>query len=188
VDKERNIGAPRKHRNRHGNSIPVPDRNYAKYDQRGRGRKGQGDKYKFEDDPLLTIDRNGGIESKDDKHYSKQGAHAGQRINPYCPPVWTIPSDDAPFIIESGEELPAIRGKPMEMRLRDTPQWGRDRDREAHMKIPTRTCQSFTAAKKSILIIAGLWKSTIVTIEATETGVRRRGERIRVKALPVYTY
>jgi hypothetical protein len=34
----------------------------------------------------------------------------------------------------------------MEMRLRDTPQWGRDRDREAHMKIPTRTCQSFTAA------------------------------------------
>ena len=35
------------------------------------------------------------------------------RTDPYCPPVWVIPSDDSPFIIESDEEFPAGAGKKM---------------------------------------------------------------------------
>ena len=31
--------------------------------------------------------------------------------DPYCPPIWTMSSDDAPFKIESDEELPAGTGK-----------------------------------------------------------------------------
>ena len=30
-----------------------------------------------------------------------------RETDPYCPPVWATPLDDAPFIIESDEELPA---------------------------------------------------------------------------------
>ena len=33
------------------------------------------------------------------------------RTDPYCPPVSTTPSDDAPFIIEIADELPAGIGK-----------------------------------------------------------------------------
>jgi hypothetical protein len=33
------------------------------------------------------------------------------RTNPYCPPVLAMPLDDAQFIVESGEELPAGSGK-----------------------------------------------------------------------------
>ena len=92
-------------------------------------------------DAHLTVDWGGGIESNHVKYQGHQGADAGQRINllrgvistglwaplpydgkkcgtdPYCPSVWAIPSDNAPFIIESGEELPSERGNPMAVRL-----------------------------------------------------------------------
>jgi len=31
--------------------------------------------------------------------------------DPYCPPVWATPLDDAPLIIQSDKELPAGTGK-----------------------------------------------------------------------------
>ena len=33
--------------------------------------------------------------------------------NPYCPPVFAMPSDDAQLVIEIDEELPAGSGKKM---------------------------------------------------------------------------
>ena len=33
--------------------------------------------------------------------------------DPYCPPVWAIPSDDTQLINESDEKLPAGTGKPV---------------------------------------------------------------------------
>ena len=56
---------------------------------------------------------------------------------PYCPSVWAMPSDDAPFIIKGCAELPSGRGKLIGMKLRDL---------NAHMKIPATTCQSLTSA------------------------------------------
>jgi hypothetical protein len=41
--------------------------------------------------------------------------------DPYCPPAPAMSSDDAPFIIESDEELPAGRGMSAGMRM-----WVRD--------------------------------------------------------------
>ena len=86
------------------------------------------------DNTHLTIERVRGIESQHIKTYGDECAHACQGINlrggmfntrlsrvgetqkkrgtdPYCPPVWATPLEDAPFIIESDEELPAGEGK-----------------------------------------------------------------------------
>jgi hypothetical protein len=62
------------------------------------------------------------------------------RTDPYCPSVWAVPSNHLPFVIESGKELPAGTGKPVDMRLRDT------LDTRSHIKIPSTACQSFTTA------------------------------------------
>jgi hypothetical protein len=57
-----------------------------------------------------------------------------------------MPSDDAPFIIESDEELPTGRGKSVGMRLQDTLRGRGWKSSEAHMKMPLMTCQNFTPA------------------------------------------
>ena len=40
--------------------------------------------------------------------------------DPYCPSERAVTSNDAPFVIESDDELPAEMGKPVGMRLRDS--------------------------------------------------------------------
>lgn len=57
-----------------------------------------------------------------------------------------MPSDDAPFIIESDDELPTGRGKGMRMTLRGTIMGSKVEAVWAHMKTPSMTCQSFTTA------------------------------------------
>ena len=37
------------------------------------------------------------------------------RTDPYYPSVWAMPSNDVPFIIKSGEELPTRPGKPVSL-------------------------------------------------------------------------
>jgi hypothetical protein len=57
-------------------------------------------------DTHSTVDRGGEIKSEHVKDCGNDGAHPCQGVNPYCPPARTVPSDDAPFIIESDEEFP----------------------------------------------------------------------------------
>ena len=65
------------------------------------------------------------------------------RTDPYCPSVWAMPSNDTPFIIKSGEELPAKTRKPVGMMLRDKEG---EKATRSHMKMPSTACQSFTTA------------------------------------------
>ena len=121
----------------------------------------------------MTIDRVRRIEKEHIKTYGNEGTHACQGINlrrraintrpsragneiqkkhetdPYCPPVWATPLDDAPFVIESDEELPAGTGKRQGGEIICNAQRGRNplrRTARAHMKMPFTTCQSFTTA------------------------------------------
>lgn len=90
----------------------------------------------------LTVDRARGVKPEHVKDYGNQCTPAGQGVNllkvivnkgpgplrnsnatkkggtdPYCPPARAMPSDDAPFIMESDKELPAGTENPVRMRL-----------------------------------------------------------------------
>jgi hypothetical protein len=52
-----------------------------------------------------------------------------------------MPSDDTQFIIESNEELPAVKMEGIRLRGRE-----KTKDCGAHMKMPSTTCQNFTTA------------------------------------------
>jgi hypothetical protein len=122
--------------------------------------------------------------------------------DPYCPPVWTMPSDDAPFIIESCNELPARRGMAMGMILRDTMMENRScvgshenaihdmpelYHRHWHIQVQCPLELLVQGARTEILFEdGGILEIYHLDKETTEMRVRR-GKRLLGQALPACT-
>ena len=80
----------------------------------------------------------------------KTKSEADINTDPYCPPVGKTAPKDPPFVIERRDELPSGRK-----------QFGlayaqKKKGVKTHMKIPARTCQSFT---KATVKRTGYWAS-----------------------------